>query len=277
MMKYKLLSKKHGLNPIHIADFETPEQIVDFVKVDNAYYLLSNHHLFVFEGNLLRQYGGFEFSHATSIESHKGLKTLLIAENGGRNVLSLPKEDGIPVNYYCGNEIDYLTKELSKHGNELTAKIKADVKGNIYTLIKECNVIFFKSYTFSTIRPLVGNRFAGYSQSFSAANCSINFPESISLADKKLFIADTGNHVVRVYNGGPLETILGRPTSKTITPKQIVATKDMLYFLSNNVYTTNMSKPHFGDRSVYTPTGEMLMCRSDLDDNGIYILESYGS
>ena len=276
-MIYKILHKRVGANPTTFLEFDCQEKIVDFVSNGDSLYFLSNNHLFVVnKDKKFRPYGGFEFSYATSLDWQFSMKRLIVADNGGRDILGIDDERIGAYRLFGLAEQNFISNLLKKLGNNLTAKIKIDSRSNLYCMVKEANRIFFNSAT-NSMKCLVGNGFATYSQSMYADTSSLNFPNSIDLHDRKLFIADTGNNVIRLYNGGPLKTVIGHPLRKQVTPSQVVVTKDILYYVSNNVYTTNLVTPNHNNIPEYSTNKEIIVKKCGDESNNIYLMESYAN
>ena len=274
-MHYRLLQKKMGINPILTSELELSADIVDFTNSTggkDCFYLLSHTEIFILENNEIRSFGNFTFNHATSIQWHKGMGSLFVADNGGRNLIHISEERQKPRQHFSTIDTKILKMALRKLDNNILAITRIDEQGNVYCMVKEASKIFGK-FGSSNIRSLVGSGFATYAQSNNLNCCAFNLPNSIDVSSNGLFIADTGNHVIRQLRNGSIKTILGNPTKSDINPTQVVATKDILFYLSNNVYTSNLSSPTHTGMSVYVPNGKIIMTGGQ---GCVWLLEKYG-
>lgn len=266
-MKYKLFHKRTGINASLFLQFCFPHKIIDFVNSgNNKFHFIANNSMFMMENGNIIPYR-FNFASPQSISFQK---SIFVSDN--YKVFEINSFDSRPSKYSDESDDKFICKHISKI-KDATIKTKVDKYGNVYYLIKEISRIFCKSSEYSTIKCIAGNGYATYSQGLESTLSSLNFPSSIDLHGNNLYIADTGNGMVRKLKDNQLIPILGSPNDKSLKPSQIIATKDMLYYLSNNVYTTNLSGAKHSGISIYVPEGDIILCKDICQENSIYLME----
>lgn len=273
-MKYKLFNKKKGVNPKLFFEFELDEKIIDFSSnLTNDIFFITNNFLFAKknDANFIDKICNFNF--ATSIDFNPVLNTIYISENGGRKIHMIL--DDIRYDFFSETEEEFMKKSLAKYKNDIHSKIKADGNGDLYILIKDANKIFIKKQMSCTLECLIGTGYAEYRQSNNVSCCSLNFPNSIDLLNKKLYIADKGNNVIRMYNNNSLKTIVGNPLKNDILPEQVVATNNILYFCNENLYATNIHNPSYNGIAIHKSENNFIIAKNQTEEDSIYILEFY--
>jgi len=158
--------------------------------------------------------------------------------------LTIATVAGTPENSgYDGDEGDATLSHLN-----LPYGIAVDFNGNLYIADYGCNVIR-KVSTNGIIYTVAGNGTCGFSgDNGPATNACLNMPWGVSVdKDGNIYIADSGNHVIRkVSTNGIISTIAGSPGSTEILnfPTGVCVDLDgNVYIADNNNFVIQKLNP----------------------------------
>jgi len=115
------------------------------------------------------------------------------------------------------------------------AGVALDSSGNIYIADTENHVIREVTVSNGNISTIAGNNTGGYGGDGGAAtSAELEFPTGVALdASGKLYIADSGNHLIRQVSGGTINTFAGNaPNFRLHDPESIVFDSSGNLFIS---------------------------------------------
>jgi sugar lactone lactonase YvrE len=146
-----------------------------------------------------------------------GSGNLYIADKGNNVVRKVNAQTGVITTLAGTGTAGYMGDGAAATSAELNgpAGIGVDDPANVYIADTGNNVIRRVDATAGTITTVAGNQSAGYSGDGGAAiSASLNMPAAVKAdAGDNLYIADTGNNVIRMVVGGNIITIAGNGTA----------------------------------------------------------------
>jgi large repetitive protein len=137
--------------------------------------------------------------------------------------------------------------------------VAIDGAGNLYIADTNNNVVREVNLTLGTISTVAGNGQPGYSGDGGAATSAmLNSPKGVSVdASGNLYIADTGNNIIREVSGGKINTIAGTPQQTGNSGDGGLATSALLAAPQGVAFDTNgkMYIPDSGNNEVRVVSG----------------------
>jgi len=155
-----------------------------------------------------------------------------VLEKGGKSLKYFELKDN--------NLIPFLGDVYQRKLNELLKNFSIDTICSYGCLDDDKNVYYMYNdlnkglkFTNSEFKHFIGKGKSGYSSSNDLLGLMFNKPSGIAFYDRKFYIADTGNHCVRLLNG-TLSTLIGSPFDSSLNPTKISVKNKLGYFISSD-------------------------------------------
>lgn len=284
-MIYKLLKKTFGTKKIEkLVKIETEYPINDICYVDNLGIVFSTYcclgvvtdsrdSIYPWKGSedIKPKTDGSNpyFGFLTSLGYLSDKNRLFVTEDCGKNVRALDLGEDYCYSLIRGEEKKVVGKLLNHTPEHEPAYISPISTRSFYIAFPSIK----KSYLChdSVLKHVAGDGRSRFSVGNNAINSSIGIPSGICAYDRKVYLSDSLNGVVRVLDGESISLSCGIPKQNELkSPSKLTISKKTMFIMcQDSVKTTSLDKN--SPMSVYE--SDTIRSISTASDGELYILE----